>query len=133
MAIRVRATVSPTEDLHKVAAATRNLLGDCAYELEERADCVTASSQDGGCLQKIHDQLRDRHVRAAARRLFLRGVNRSGLTVLLNRQAAYAGVVALCADESESPLGPIVVEIRSDRPQELIEWLTAIPGPAPQG
>ena len=39
------------------------------------------------------------------------------VTVLLNRQAAAAGVVALCTSATESPLGPLVLEIECDNPE----------------
>ena len=45
--------------------------------------------------------------------------------LLLNRQAATAGVVALCTSATESPLGPIVLEIECDKPETVIDWLTA--------
>ncbi len=46
-------------------------------------------------------------------------------TVLLfNKQAATVGIAALCDDSSESPLGPIVLTIRSQRVEEVIDWLT---------
>jgi len=77
------------------------------------------------CLRKIHDQLRDRHVRAAANRLLLRMRDGRRVTVLLNRQAATTGVVALCTSATESPLGPLVLEIESDTPERVVDWLTA--------
>jgi predicted RNA binding protein with dsRBD fold (UPF0201 family) len=34
-------------------------------------------------------------------------------------------VAALCTSATESPLGPLVLEIESDRPEAVIDWLTA--------
>jgi len=121
----MRATVHPTEDGSRVITAARNLLGSCPCAVEEREGEVVIRSSDVKCLLLIHDQLRDRHVRDAARRLML--VRRVGddLNLLFNRQAAFRGVVALCASETESPLGPIVMDIRCERSDELIDWLTA--------
>ena len=123
--ISLHAAVSPSEDPAKVLAAARNLLGPCAYEVEEGEGMVALRSKELTCLQKIHDQLRDRHVRAAANRLLLRMRDGRRVTMLLNRQAATAGVVALCTSAIESPLGPITVEIETDTPDRLIEWLSA--------
>jgi uncharacterized protein len=122
--VSLHAAVSPSEDPSKVLAAARNVLGDCAYEVEEAEGMVSLRSKELTCLQKIHDQLRDRHVRAAANRLLLRMRDGRRVTMLLNRQAATAGVVALCTSATESPLGPIMVEIETDTPDRLIEWLT---------
>ncbi len=122
--IVLHAAVSPSEDPAKVLAAAQNVLGECAHSVEEGEAGVTLRSADLNCLRKVHDQLRDRHVRAAANRLLLRMRDGRRVTVLLNRQAATAGVVALCTSATESPLGPLVLEIESDNPERVIDWLT---------
>ena len=123
--ISLHAAVSPSEDPAKVLAASRNILGECAYSVEEGDGMVALRSKELTCLQKIHDQLRDRQVRGAANRLLLRMRDGRRVTMLLNRQAATAGVVALCTSATESPLGPLVVEIETNNPDRLIDWLTA--------
>ncbi|MDA4123108.1 MAG: hypothetical protein OK456_08025 [Thaumarchaeota archaeon] len=131
--LRVFATISPTEDKNKVLTAVTHLLGECAFIVEEGAGGLRIASEDPGCLRLIHDQLRDRHVRSAARRLMLKqGRLDNGLRLLFNRQAAFAGVVSLCSDGLESPLGPIIMEIESKDPDLLIDWLTPRPEGEPQ-
>jgi predicted RNA binding protein with dsRBD fold (UPF0201 family) len=103
----------------------RQVLGECDYSVEEREASVKLSSSSSRCLQKLHDQLRDRHVRDAARRLMLRLLEGDTLKLMLNRQAAAAGVLALCTSATESPLGPLRLEIVSDAPEKLIDWLTS--------
>lgn len=103
----------------------RKVLGDCDYTVEEGETSIRLSSSSPRCLQRLHDQLRDRHVRDAARRLMLRLLEGDTLSLMLNRQAAAAGVLALCTTATESPLGPLRLEIESDAPQTLIDWLTA--------
>ena len=83
------------------------------------------TSDDPQCLVKVHDQLRDRRVRAAARRLLMTGREGSRTTVMLNRQAATAGIVVLCSSEAESPLGPMYLTIESRELDAVIDWLTA--------
>ena len=122
--ITLHATISPTEDPEKVLAAARNVLGDCAYETDVGDGGVTLHSEEINCMLKIHDQLRDRQVRAAAERLLLRMIDGRRVVMLINRQAATAGVVALCTSAIESPLGPLVVEVECDRPETVVEWLT---------
>lgn len=123
--IRLRATVSPTEDRLKVLVAMRNIIGDCAASEKEGEAEISISSQDLRCLQMVHDQLRDRNVRDAAKRLILRQRVGDRVNLLLNRQAAFAGVVSLCTTQMESPLGPITMEVECEKPDELIDWLTA--------
>jgi predicted RNA binding protein with dsRBD fold (UPF0201 family) len=125
VSISLSATISPTEDPAKVLSAAQNVLGECAYQVEEGEGILTLRSREMNCLLKIHDQLRDRQVRAAANRLLLRMRDGNRVIMLLNRQAATAGVVALCTSAIESPLGPLVMEIESDKAQDVIDWLTA--------
>jgi predicted RNA binding protein with dsRBD fold (UPF0201 family) len=125
VSITLSATISPTESPEKVLAAARNVLGDCVYQVEEEGEGrIALRSREMGCLLKIHDQLRDRQVRAAANRLLLRMRDGRRVIMLLNRQAATVGVVALCTSATESPLGPLVMEIECDKPETVIEWLT---------
>lgn len=123
--VELRATVSPSEDPRKVLAAMRRALGDCDCSVEEGAASIRLRSSSTRCLQKLHDQLRDRHVRDAARMLMLASLEGEVLPLKLNRQAAAAGVLALCSNAVESPLGPLNLEIETDAPQKLIDWLTA--------
>lgn len=130
--ISLRAELSASEDPEKVLHAARNILGDCVYETERRPNSVTLLSTGLGCLQKIHDQLRDRHVRGAARRQILKSIEGNKVRVLFNRQAAYVGVIATVSAGEESPLGPLVLELTSREPMELLDWLTPFPSEEPQ-
>lgn len=123
--VRLTASVSPSEDPRKVLAAMRNVLGECQYLVDEAPDSITLSSDSIRCLQKVHDQLRDRRVRDAARRLLLRDQEGDKLRLLLNRQAAAAGVIVVCSSGLESPLGPLFLDVQASEPQGLIDWLTA--------
>jgi predicted RNA binding protein with dsRBD fold (UPF0201 family) len=123
--VELRATVSASEDPLKVLTAMRAVFGDCDYSVDESPTSIRLRSTSLRCLQKLHDQLRDRHVRDAARRLMLASLEGSVLPLKLNRQAAAAGVLALCSNAVESPLGPLNLEIETDAPEKLIDWLTA--------
>ena len=85
-------------------------------------------TSERGALDHVRDQLRDRRIRAAARRQLL--VNKTGLatSMMLNRQAAAAGVVAVCGSPEESALGPIYFTLSSDTLDEAVDWLTAYAG-----
>jgi predicted RNA binding protein with dsRBD fold (UPF0201 family) len=126
--VTLEAQVSPSEDSAKVVQAVLNLVGDSPGELEQSDQKVRYVSEGTACLVHVRDQLRDRRVRGAARRLLTDARLRDTTELMINRQAAAAGVVALCGSPSESPLGPILLKIKSDQLEEVIGWLTAYEG-----
>ena len=123
--IFAEAQVKHTESKQKIADALTRLFGTNG-QLNVENDRVTFSSSKIASLQLLKDQFRDRRVRAAARRLLLSSLEDGGLqsVLLLNKQAATVGIAALCDDPRESPLGPIVLRIRSRKTREVIDWLT---------
>lgn len=125
--VRLEATVALSEDPEKVLGAMLNVLGGVRHTQRVTKDRAVVESSDRWSLDKLHDQLRDRQVRGAARKRFLSGREGDRTTVMLNRQAATAGVFALCDNERESPLGPIYLTVDSRNLDALIEWLTAYP------
>jgi len=123
----VEARVAPSEEPERVQRAVENIVGDCEYSVRVHGDLVRLSSSDPKCLDRVHDQLRDRHIRSAARRLLLVGREGDRTRAMVNRQAAFHGVIALCGNEEESTLGPINLTLRSRQIESIIEWLTAYP------
>jgi predicted RNA binding protein with dsRBD fold (UPF0201 family) len=117
--------VKRTESKEKIASALTSLFGSNG-QLRVEDDRVMFLSTERNSLQLLKDQFRDRRVRAVARRLLLSSMEGGGLqtVLLLNKQAATVGIAALCDDPSESPLGPIVLRIRSKKLQEVVDWLT---------
>jgi len=116
----------PSEDVKKVLSALEKVIGECPRSTSVERSRIVLKADDTSCLQRIQDQLRDRHVRSAARRLFLKGMQGDRTTVMMNRQAAAAGVIALCSSEGESALGPIYLTIESIEVGLVIDWLTAM-------
>jgi predicted RNA binding protein with dsRBD fold (UPF0201 family) len=125
VSIVLEASLAPSEDPEKVIAAMKNVVGDCSYVVDKGRQSARITSTDSRCLVKIRDQLRDRRVRAVARRLLVGGRQGRKTTVMLNRQAAAAGVIALCSSEGESPMGPVYLTIESEDLDETTQWLTA--------
>ncbi len=123
--VTVEASLAQSEDPGKVKAAVSNVLGECRYSVNEDSRRMAITSDDVASITKLHDQLRDRHVRAAARRLLISRREGNRVTMMFNRQAAHAGVLVLCGSEAESPLGPIYLSIESENLDGVIEWLTA--------
>jgi len=124
----LEATVSPSEDSEKVSRAMRNVLGDVVCEARVSPGSVRLVTQDPRALVRIRDALRDRHVRPAAKRQMLINSTGRSTSLMLNRQAAAAGVIALCGSPEESPLGPIYLTLHSEKIGSAIDWLTAYSG-----
>lgn len=120
----IEATVAPSEDPEKVLKALTNVVGASAFNAYPQLGSIKVRSDDPTSLRELRDQLRDRGVRAAARRLCERRRQGNKVQLMLNRQAAFQGVLVLCSTESESPLGPIQLTISSDRLDQVIQWLT---------
>lgn len=127
VSIALEGSVSPSEDPRKVMVALQNVLGDCQYETEQTHKSITMRSKNMKCIEKMRDQFRDRRIRGVARKLALGSRVEYRLTFMLNRQAAYEGIIALCSSEVESPMGPLYLTIESPELDKLIEWLTAYP------
>lgn len=124
----LEATLSPSEDPGKVSQAMKNVLGEVRCDEHTGPGSATLTTEDPRALIHIRDQLRDRHVRSAAKRQMLLNSSESSTSLMLNRQAAAAGVIALCGSPEESPLGPIYVRVHSKRIEAVIDWLTAYVG-----
>jgi uncharacterized protein len=126
--LALEATVSPSEDPVKVLQAMKNVVGEARCDIATDSHSAKIVTDDPRALVRIRDQLRDRHVRSAARRQMLLKNSGRSTSLMLNRQAAAAGVVALCGGPEESPLGPIYLTLESGEIDALIEWLTAYTG-----
>jgi predicted RNA binding protein with dsRBD fold (UPF0201 family) len=123
--ILVEADVKRTESKQKVADAISKLFPSRG-ELRIENNRVQFISKEIESLSFIRDQFRDRQVRAAARRLLLSGMGDSKEThLLINKQAATVGIAALCDDPRESPLGPIVLTLRSNDLERVIDWIVS--------
>jgi predicted RNA binding protein with dsRBD fold (UPF0201 family) len=76
-------------------------------------------------LSQIQRHLKDQAMSAFARKILLKSVmDENHLRFYLNKQAAFMGVVHFCESKSESPLGPITVEIQSDDVKSVIDYVT---------
>ncbi len=73
-------------------------------------------------LKKIKDQIRSRSTLSVLKKILLKNQNTDKTWFLLNKQAAFAGVVAIVEEEDESPLGPIKITIKNLDIDEIFKW-----------
>jgi predicted RNA binding protein with dsRBD fold (UPF0201 family) len=124
--IEVKARINPSENPEKVLDAIVKLLKESKTETEFGEETVVVRTRDFRSLKHIKDMLRDRRIRAAARKLAEESKKENTFSLLVNRQAATVGILSLCSSKDESPLGPIEIVFSSDRIDELIDYLTSL-------
>lgn len=123
--VHIEAEVNPTEDEAKVRRAVENTFSNVQFTLQpmERGSLLTAKTKGTDGLTKLYNLLRRERIRDAARAVLFKGLNDRVIVFYLNKQVAYAGHVSFSQPEGESPLGPIKVEIRCDKPEQVTDWL----------
>ena len=121
----LNASISPSEDPKRVISAMQKVVGSSPSHVSSDGKSAKLVTRDPKALERVRDQFRDRRIRSSVRRQFL--VNKSGrsTTLMLNRQAAAAGVVAICGSPEESSLGPIYLTVESDDLDNLVEWFSS--------
>jgi hypothetical protein len=123
---RIETTLNPTEDPEKVLRAIRNLFPNCTpgiVRTDERHAKFEGSLNGLEDLDNLKSLLRQEAIRDAARKLLFRSVSGSSIVVHLNKQAAFAGKASFCEQYDESPLGPIILTMTAESPEQLIDWL----------
>ena len=116
-------TINTSEDIDKVRASLSNVLIDMDEKLT--GDSLVANSNNYESLTKIYETMRLRKTKSAYRRHLMRNMTENSTWFYLNRQTAFANVVALCDEEDQSPLGPIKVVLHSKNIEDVIDWLVS--------
>ena len=73
-------------------------------------------------IKNLRDELRERKIRGAARKIMLKGLSTTKIHFNLSKQAAFVGTLNL-VDGSLCPLGEIAVEIKTDDAKKFIDWI----------
>ncbi len=113
--------INPSEDPKKVEQAITNILGDVDVKINNES--INASSSNLESLKKIYDSIHSHRSKNAYRRQLKQNLNLDSSWFYLNKQAAYANIVALCSESDESPLGPIKIILNSKNIEQIIDWL----------
>lgn len=132
--VRAESPVNPTEDQSKVERALRNLFPSGQVERISSGDEIVrlrVSGNDLDFLSKLRNSIKQERIRGAARSIMFGRTNGNRIQIYLNKQAAYAGRVSFCEPVGESPLGPISVEIDTNDPDVVINYLASRHGESP--
>ena len=116
-------TINTSEDINKVITAVSNILTDVDEKIT--GDSLVANSNNYESLIKIYGTMRSRRSKSAYRRHLMLNMAKDSTWFYLNKQAAFANVIALCDEADESPLGPIKVVLHSKNIEDVIDWLVS--------
>ena len=116
-------TINASEDINKVRTAVSNVLTDMDEKIT--GDSLVSNSSSYESLTKIYETMRSRKTKSAYRRHLMCNMTEDSTWFYLNKQAAFANVIALCDEADESPLGPIKVILHSENIEDVIDWLVS--------
>ena len=116
-------TINASEDVNKVRTVLSNILTDMDEKIT--GDTLIANSNNYESLTKIYETMRSRRSKSAYRRHLMRNMAKDSTWFYLNKQAAFANVIALCDEADESPLGPIKVVLHSKNIEDVIDWFVS--------
>ena len=121
--ISAHCTINASEDVNKIRTAVSNILTDMDEKIT--GNSLVANSNNYESLTKIYETMRSRRSKSAYRRHLMRNMANDSTWFYLNKQAAFANVIALCDEADESPLGPIKVVLHSKNIEDVIDWLVS--------
>lgn len=121
----VEAEINPTESEDNVKAAVNNFLDNASITIKPsiKGSTLTAIAKGQDSLFKLRNLMRNDRIRDASRRMLFKSIRGNMITFCLNKQVAFAGHISFSEETAESPLGPIRVNIETDNPEQLIDWL----------
>ena len=109
--------------MNKVRTSISNILTDMDEKITD--DALIANSANYESLTKIYETMITRRTKSAYRRHLMRNMTEDSTWFYLNKQAAFADVIALCDEEDQSPLGPLEVVLHSKNIEDVIDWLVS--------
>jgi predicted RNA binding protein with dsRBD fold (UPF0201 family) len=121
----VETQINPTENEESVKAAVNNFLDNATITIKPsiKGSSLTAVAKGQDSLFKLRNLLHNDRIRDASRRLLFKSIRGNMISFYLNKQVAFVGHISFSEESSESPLGPIRVNIETDDPEQLIDLL----------
>lgn len=128
--ILIETEVRPTEDIEKVKKALSTIVILENFEVKEITTgfkIILLKCNRKECLEPLRNAIKVQQIEPAVRAYLYKRIEDSSLTILIHKQAAFAGKISLIDSDRESPLGPIKVEVsgNSEEIEELINYLTS--------
>ena len=123
--VSIQTEIRATENKTKVTRAISNIFGDVEEMIKPNLDTnlIIVELKGRESLFRFRDILKIDRIRDATRKALLKRITGKKIKFYLNKQVAFANHISLSEENSESPLGPIQVEISCEEPKSLINWL----------
>ena len=120
--IKIRSQLLPSEDPDKVKQSMETLIPEVNLEIFQ--DEIVGEVSSFEALSKIIETIHARKSERIYGRILRSNMNGDFTKFFFNKQASFVGVITICEEEEESPLGPIEIEIKSNRIEEIIDLIT---------
>jgi predicted RNA binding protein with dsRBD fold (UPF0201 family) len=118
--------INPSEEPSRVIKCLINTVNGGSPEINEEGNLAMVKTEGLHALHHIRVGVKARFSAGVLRRLFEYNRSNNKTWFLLNKQAAYSGVIAIVESSVESSLGPIMVTITSRDLDRVLEWLVPI-------
>lgn len=119
--IEITTSINPSEDPKKIETAILNIFPNAKLKIEKFS--IILNSKDLNLLEKIYDVIHSNQSQKIYQRQLEKNLEDDTTWFYLNKQAALVGIVALCEEADESPLGPIKVTLTSSNIDSILDWL----------
>ena len=120
--VEVICPVNLSEDLDKIKHAISNIFPDLTIKNEIFS--IKAQSNELKSLEKISETISSSQSQKIYTRNLENNLEGDSTWFFLNKQAAFVGIVAICDEAEESPLGPIKVTLTSSNIDAVIDWIS---------
>jgi predicted RNA binding protein with dsRBD fold (UPF0201 family) len=120
--VEIICPVNLSEDLDKVKQAISNIFPDSTIKNENFS--IKAQSNELKSLEKIYETISSSQSQKIYTRNLENNLEGDSTWFFLNKQAAFVGIVAICDEAVESPLGPIKVTLTSSNIDAVIDWIS---------
>lgn len=121
--IKLKAKVNPTEDQTKVENSIRNIMGEkITIKKIEKNELI--AEDELSSLYLIKRYIVKNEIEELARNILEKNKTETEIKFFVNKQAAYNNNFHMI-DENMSVLGDIEIIIKTDAPEEVIEWITS--------
>jgi predicted RNA binding protein with dsRBD fold (UPF0201 family) len=120
--VEIICPVNLSEDLDKIKQAISNIFPDLTIKNELFS--IKAQSNELKSLKKISETISSSQSQKIYTRNLENNLEGDSTWFFLNKQAAFVGIVAICDEAEESPLGPIKVTLTSSNIDAVIDWIS---------